>query len=248
MAKTKTAKKKRTSMKLVRKTATGSGALAHLKRLQKAWEKADVAGGKAPEGIHQCRIDKFEIKEKDNKFRAVWLCKITGDTNKGQNIFVSNGLAENQLPFLKGSLQALGQEFPRDLSQLEKTGKKTEGMDVEVEVVHNGEYANSNFISLIDDGSDDSDYEEEDDDEEGEEEDDDSSEEEDEDEDDDGEDDEGNDEPKISKSEVDKMDEDQLDELIDENDLDVDLDDYKGIRKQRIAVLAALKEEDLLEK
>ena len=270
MAKSKKkGKKKKTDKKSVKKK-TSSGAKAHLKRLQKAWEKADIAGGKAPEGTHQCRIEKFEIKEKDKNFRAVWQAKIQSDVGKGQMCFISCGLAEAQLPFLKGILSTLGLDFPRAMTDLETTGEEAVGMDVTVEVVHNGEYANSTFLSVEDDGTeeekyDDEDEEEEDDaeeesseeeeDEDDEDEEESSEEEEDEDDEDEDEDDEEEDEEEddsssssgsIKKSDVNKMDEDELDEIIDEEDLDVDLDDFKGIRKQRTAVLKALEEEDLL--
>ena len=255
MAKSKKiGKKKKTDKKSVKKK-TSSGAKAHLKRLQKAWEKADIAGGKAPEGTHQCRIEKFEIKEKDKNFRAVWQAKIQSDVGKGQMCFISCGLAEAQLPFLKGILSTLGLDFPRAMTDLETTGEEAVGMDVTVEVVHNGEYANSTFLSVEDDGTEEEKYDDEDEEEEDDAEEESSEEEEDEDDEDEDEDDEEEDEEEddsssssgsIKKSDVNKMDEDELDEIIDEEDLDVDLDDFKGIRKQRTAVLKALEEEDLL--
>ncbi len=53
---------------------------------------------------------------------------------------------------------------------------------------------------------------------------------------------------KVSKDEVDGADdEDELQEIIDRTGIDCDLDDFKGIKKQRAAVLEALEEADLLE-
>lgn len=53
---------------------------------------------------------------------------------------------------------------------------------------------------------------------------------------------------KVSKDEVDGAgDEDELQEIIDRTGIDCDLDDFKGIKKQRAAVLEALEEAELLE-
>lgn len=53
---------------------------------------------------------------------------------------------------------------------------------------------------------------------------------------------------KVSKDEVDGADdEDELQEIIDRTGIDCDLDDFKGIKKQRAAVLETLEEADLLE-
>ena len=53
---------------------------------------------------------------------------------------------------------------------------------------------------------------------------------------------------KVSKDEVDGADdEDELQEIIDRTGIDCDLGDFKGIKKQRAAVLEALEEADLLE-
>lgn len=52
---------------------------------------------------------------------------------------------------------------------------------------------------------------------------------------------------KYDKDEVEEMDEDELQELIDESGIDVDLDDYKNLKKKVAAVVDALEEEDLLD-
>ena len=50
----------------------------------------------------------------------------------------------------------------------------------------------------------------------------------------------------ITAEQVDDMDEDELGDLIEKHDLDVDLDDYKTLRKKIAAVKEALEENDLL--
>lgn len=52
---------------------------------------------------------------------------------------------------------------------------------------------------------------------------------------------------KVSSDDVMEADEEELQELIDEHELDVDLDDYKTLRKKQAAVIDALEENDLLE-
>ncbi len=52
---------------------------------------------------------------------------------------------------------------------------------------------------------------------------------------------------KVSSDDVMDADEDGLQELIDEHELDVDLDDFKTLRKKAAAVIDALEEADLLE-
>jgi len=54
---------------------------------------------------------------------------------------------------------------------------------------------------------------------------------------------------KIDRSDVEDMDEDELETLLEEHDLDdeVDLDDYKSLKKKIAAVIEALDEADLLE-
>lgn len=54
--------------------------------------------------------------------------------------------------------------------------------------------------------------------------------------------DDGDKNDKPSDDEVKEMDEDELETVIDEHDLDVDLDDFKGIKKKRKAVIDALEE------
>jgi hypothetical protein len=47
---------------------------------------------------------------------------------------------------------------------------------------------------------------------------------------------------KPSEKDIKKMDEDELEEVVDEHELDVDLDEIKGIKKKRAAVIEALEE------
>lgn len=51
---------------------------------------------------------------------------------------------------------------------------------------------------------------------------------------------------KLSQDEIQDMDEDELEELIEEHSLDVDLSDFKTLRKMRVAVIDAAEENDLL--
>lgn len=53
--------------------------------------------------------------------------------------------------------------------------------------------------------------------------------------------------PKLSSDQVQEMDEDDLQETIDNYKLDVDLDDYKTLRKKAAAVVDALENEDMLD-
>jgi hypothetical protein len=53
--------------------------------------------------------------------------------------------------------------------------------------------------------------------------------------------------PKLSSDAVQEMDEDDLQETIDEYKLDVDLDDFKTLRKKAAAVVDALETEDMLD-
>lgn len=53
--------------------------------------------------------------------------------------------------------------------------------------------------------------------------------------------------PKLSSDAVQEMDEDDLQEVIDEYKLDVDLDDFKTLRKKAAAVVDALETEDMLD-
>jgi hypothetical protein len=52
---------------------------------------------------------------------------------------------------------------------------------------------------------------------------------------------------KVSGDEVQEMDEDELADLVKEHKLDVDLDDYKSLRKKVAAVIGELEEKELLE-
>lgn len=51
----------------------------------------------------------------------------------------------------------------------------------------------------------------------------------------------------VSEAEVDEMNEDELEDLVDQHDLEVELGDYRTLRKKRVAVKEALEENDLLE-
>lgn len=53
--------------------------------------------------------------------------------------------------------------------------------------------------------------------------------------------------PKLSSDAVQEMDEDDLQETIDDYGLDVDLDDYKTLRKKAAAVVDALEAEDMID-
>lgn len=56
------------------------------------------------------------------------------------------------------------------------------------------------------------------------------------------------DEPeKVSKDAVEDMSQEELEDLVKEHDLEVDLDDFKTLRKMRAAVVDALEKEDLLD-
>lgn len=52
---------------------------------------------------------------------------------------------------------------------------------------------------------------------------------------------------KVSSDDIQGMSEDDLEELIEEHELDVDLDDYRTLKKKRNAVIDALEEGDLIE-
>lgn len=54
--------------------------------------------------------------------------------------------------------------------------------------------------------------------------------------------------PSLTEDEVQEMSEEELEDLIEQHELDVDLDDFKTLRRKKNAVIDALTENDLLEK
>lgn len=59
--------------------------------------------------------------------------------------------------------------------------------------------------------------------------------------------DEDDDKKKVSEDDINGMDEEELAEFCNENDLEVDFDDFKTLKKKRAAVLEAAQENDLVE-
>lgn len=148
-----------------------------------------------------------------------WEFKITSGKFKGKKLYYNTSLAPQALWNLRGVLEAFGYgiaEKAVDLTieeVLEEIGETEAGCTVEHE-----KYKKRNKAKIVDVFDlENLDASEED-----------------------GED--GGDEELPSEDELSEMDEDELEEVIDDHTLEVELGDFKGIKKKRKAVLAALEE------
>lgn len=188
-----------------------------------------------------------------------WKFQVARGKSKGGVAYTNTSLAPKALFRLRGLLEAMGEEIPDGEFDLDLK----EYVDKEVgAVIEAGSYEGKpkseivDFMPVEDVQDEDEDDDDEkpkkkssksDDDEEDEEEeedkpkkkkkDDDEEDEEEEDEDEEEEDE------KVTQSQILKMDEKALKKLIERAGLDVDLDDYKNIKKQRAAVIEALEEQ-----
>lgn len=180
------------------------------------------------EGSYPMRVEEVEQEtSKSGNDMLKWVFKGTGGEAKGKTFFLYTTLTKDSLWKLRQTLEALGQDIPDgpeeidldDLEGLECTG-----------VVEDDEYdgkIRSKLVKLETGNGEETEEEDE--------------------------------APvkakksngkkavKVSKEEVSEMDEDELENLVGKYSLDLDLGDYKTLRKKSAAVIEALDEGDHLE-
>ncbi len=195
-----------------------------------------------PDGDYPLVVKEVSQEEGDKAPYWSWLFQVNKGDHKGVQAYHNTSLAPQALWNLKNVLEALGMEVPD--SSLEV--KLSELPDLECgATLERTTWENKSKMQIVDffpldDLEDDEDDDDEDDDDE--EDDDKGKEESDDDEEEEEDDEEDNEE--ITEEEIKGMSSDELDELVDDNEIDVDLEGIKGIKKKRQAVIDALSEDD----
>lgn len=175
-----------------------------------------------PEGEYSMKVESVELGVSSNDNEQIeWQFKGTEGKAKGKIFYFYTPLLEQALWKLRQTLEGLGVEVPDSAMDIELD----ELVDLECTgIVEDDEYqgkTRSKLVGLVsqeeDAGS-------------------------------------GKKKPngkgkiiKVSEDEVKDMSEDELESLVNKHELDVDLSDYKILRKKSAAVIAALEEANLLE-
>jgi hypothetical protein len=194
----------------------------------------EVGGGGGfhiPEGEYAMKVDSVKLGTSSNDNEQIeWIFKGTEGKAKGKTFYFYTPLVEQALWKLRETLEALGVEVPDSAMDIDLD--ELEGMECTGQV-EDDEYKNkirSKLAKLVGEASESTDEAEEDT------------------------------SPgkkkangkgkkliKVSEEEVKEMGEDELEDLVGKYDLDVDLGDFKILRKKIAAVVAALEEKDLIE-
>lgn len=174
------------------------------------------------EGMHAGKVAEVSIEKSDagNQYLA-WEFEISRGKHKGAPAYYNTSLQPQALWNLRGVLEALEMEVPDstmelDLAELEDTDQQVCLVFERDDSYKVGQIKCTDVLHIDNFDSEDGG--------------------------DGGEEEGGEDKP--DAADVKKMDEDELEEVIDEHDLDVDLDEHKGVRKKRQAVIDALEESD----
>lgn len=220
----------------------------------------ESGGGLVPEGNYEVEVAEVEQKtsEAGNDYLSWEFHVVSPEKFKGRKLFHNSSLTQQSLWSLRGILEAMGIEIPDETMDLElaELVERTVGVEVIHEPYDGKKKPRITDFFEFDDETDEeaSDVEDEDEEEEVEE------------------DEEEEEEPpkkkrkkKASKKkatkkkgrkkksktyssdDISEMDEEDLLGLVDEHDLDVDLDDYRTLRRKAAAVIDELEEKGLIE-
>jgi hypothetical protein len=225
-------KAKKTSGK---KKSTGkkSSPLNRLKKMQSGWEDAAPRRGGAPvpDGNYTGRIESAILEEakESQRLQIHWIIVIADEQYEGKKVHKFDGINEaKDLEWVQGTLEAIELDIPDDIADIGETLEEAAGLLIDITVATKDEFLNVYFNELAEDGEDEEE-EEEGEEEEEEEEEAEEAEEEEEEEEEEGE---GYDEDDINE-----MKKKDLIELIDDEELDVDPTEHKGVKALRAAVI-----------
>lgn len=184
--------------------------------------EAGTGGGfHIPEGDYGVVVHSAELTTSSNDNEQIkWVFKGTEGKAKGKQFFFYTPLVEQALWKLRGTLEALGVETPdsaMDIDLDELIGMEGIGQVVDDEYQGKTRSKLSGLSPGEEDVSDKKPAKGK------------------------------NKAVKVSEDEVKEMSEDELESLVEKHSLDVDLKDYKVLRKKIVAVVAELAEKDLLE-
>jgi len=184
-------------------------------------------GFQIPEGEYAMIVDSVEMGTSGNgNEQIMWQFKGTQGKAKGKTFYFYTPLVEQALWKLRQTLEALGADVPDSAMDIDLD--ELEGIEC-VGTVEDDEYQGKKRSKLVGLVQGDGESEEEE-------------------------------KPvarkkngkadkvvKVSEDEVKDMTEDELEALVEKHSLDIDLSDYKVLRKKMTAVVAALEENNLLE-
>lgn len=190
--------------------------------------------GKRPlvdEGEFLVRVDEVTRDEGDAGEYWKWVFEIKEGDFEGSKLYYNTSLSKDSLWNLKSLLEALGQDVPDDEMDIDLEDM----VDLEMMVnVEHEKYNGKNQARVVDFWPAEEDKKKDKNKKRGERE-------------ERGSRKNNKKKDKIAQEEVEKMDEEELEDLVKEQDLPVDLDDFRTLTKKKNAVIDALEKEDLLE-
>lgn len=219
-------------------------------------------GGAPPDGRYRLRVDSVTQEEGKAGDYLAFTLKVTEGKQEGKTVWHNCSLSDQSLWATGSFLQALGVEIPDDEIELDLEDLVDQELDVELMSENVNGSKKSRIVDFAEAEGDAPDGDEEDDDDkkkskkskkskkrDKEDEDEDADEDEDDKKSKKGKKDKKDKKKKaeLTQDEINDMDQEELEELIKEHELDVDLDDFKSLKKMKAAVIDAAENAELLE-
>jgi len=179
-------------------------------------------------GKYRVGLQKLSLEEGDKAEYIKWEFAVLDGKSKGAPLWFITSLAENSLWNLRGVLEAGKMKVPDGKMELDLDDILSDYEQVGVEVEIDHEYDEKGRPQIIEIFPVEELNRVDDDDEDG---------------DDDGDSSNGDDE-EVTAEDIEDMSADELEEVVDNKNLDIELDDIKGLKKKRAAVIKALEGDD----
>lgn len=162
--------------KTKKQKSKGRKADAELARLQKLWKKAEVRKGATvlPDGEYEAKVVEVTVAaNKNGKLAVHWTLEVVDGDCKGSKLHKWDNLStEDNLSFLKGTLEVAGVDMPDDIIDLPEAVQDAIGKIILVRATTKNDYQNVYFNEALGDAEDEeADEEDEDEDEDEEDED-----------------------------------------------------------------------------